>query len=387
MDKFNLSVNCAFGVENILGRELAELGFSNLKAENGSFCFEGTAQDISDCNMFLRTAERVYIVLAKFTADNFDALFDGVFSVPWQDVLTCDAKIIVNAKSVKSTLYALSSIQSIAKKAIIKKLTEKTGKSIFLETGAVYGVEVNITKDVVSVVLDTSGVGLHKRGYRDYVSQAPLKETLACALLLLSDFSFDAPFCDPFCGSGTIAIEAARIALNIASGVDRQFAYTSWKNFDNRVYLTAKEKALQCQKTDRKLDFVASDIDEKAIKLCYRHALRAGVSSKIRFEQKDIKDFSSAKSGGTIVTNPPYGQRLLDLTQAQDLMKILGQKYALLSDWSLFVLSADMDFEKSLGKRADKKRKLFNAQKQCNLYQYFKQSNNKKRFTHLKEFL
>ncbi len=219
MDSYNISVNCAFGVENILNRELAALGYLNLKADNGSFCFNGTAQDIADCNMFLRTAERVYIVLAKFTAATFDALFDGVFNIDWQDFFTSDAKIIVNAKSVKSTLFALSSIQSIAKKAIIKKLAAKTGKSVFLETGADYGVEINITKDIVSVLLDTSGIGLHKRGYRDYVAQAPLKETLACALLFLSDFSFDLPFCDPFCGSGTIVIEAARIALRNVTGV------------------------------------------------------------------------------------------------------------------------------------------------------------------------
>lgn len=387
MDKYKLSVNCAFGIENILKRELQLLGKTDLKAQNGSIVFDGDSDDVANCNMFLRTAERVFIEVARFNAETFDGLFDGVYGVDWQNYLTPDACIVVNAKSVKSDLFALSAIQSISKKAIIKKLTDVTKNSVFSETGARYNIEVNLSENQATVLIDTSGAGLHKRGYRDYVAAAPLKETLACAILLLSDFGFDRPFYDPFCGSGTLVTEGARIALNVASGRDRDFAYTHWQNFDKTAYSKAKQRALDSQKTDRKIDFCGGDVNPKAIELCERHARRAGISDKVKFFVADVADFKPATSHGTIVTNPPYGQRLLDVKSARILLRTLGDNYKNAEDWSAFILTADDQAERAFGKRADKKRKLFNAQTQCNLYQFFKHSNTGKYFTPLRDFL
>lgn len=377
MKDYRLSVNCASGVESILKRELIALGIGEQKAINGSFVFDGDAKTVALCNMFLHTAEHVYLCLKEFTATDFDALFDGLFSIDWANYLDVDASIIVNAKSVKSDLFALSAIQSISKKAIIKKLTQQTKNTVFLESGARYGVVINIVQNQVSVLLDTGGLGLHKRGYRDFVSVAPMKETLACACLLLSDFSYDKPFCDPFCGSGTILTEAGRMALNIASGRDRDFDFCHWKNFDQSAYAYAKQMALDTQKLDRKLNFFASDVDKEAVKLTNRHIVRAGLEGKVKVTQQDVKDLVLPTSTGTIVTNPPYGERLMDLKDAQKVVGYLGKSLKNAHDWSVFAISSDTQFERAFGKRADKKRKLYNARKECNLYQYFKQSNPK----------
>ena len=377
---YKISINCASGVENVLKRELIALGYGERKADNGSFLIEGNDEDVATCNMFLHTAEHVFLFLAGFDATDFDCLFDGVYDIDWHAYLPADARIVVNAKSVKSGLFALSAIQSVAKKAIIKKLSDKTHNTVFPETGDRYGIEVNIFNDHVSVLMDTGGKGLHKRGYRDYVSAAPMKETLACACLLLSDFSADRPFRDPFCGSGTIVTEAARMALNIAPGTDRDFDFLHWRNFDPTAYARVRERALDLQKKDRKIDFVGSDIDPEAIKLCNRHAQRAGLSGKIRFELKDVADFLPDGQGGTIVTNPPYGERLLDLQSARKVVATFGRNYKKLFDWSAFVISSDSQFERNFGKQAAKKRKLYNANKECNLYQYFRSSNEKRHY-------
>lgn len=377
---YKLSVNCASGVENILKRELSALGYGEPKAINGSFVFDGDARAVALCNMFLHTAEHVYLQLGQFSATDFDTLFDGIFAIDWANYLTADAKIEVNAKSVKSALFALSSVQSITKKAILKKLSAQTKNTVFLETGAHYGVLVSIFEDTVSVLLDTGGVGLHKRGYRDFVSVAPMKETLACACLLLSDFDAEKPFCDPFCGSGTILIEATRMALGIAPGRDRNFDFCHWANFDQNAYSEAKQMALDMQKLNKKLCFEGGDISSDAIKLTYRHAKRAGVEDKIKIIQRDVAEFLPNLSGGTIVTNPPYGERLLDLNQARKVISVFGKNYKNMQDWSVFSISSDEQFERFFGKKADKKRKLYNAKKECKLYQYFKQSNPKQHF-------
>ena len=382
---YKLVVNCASGVENILKRELIALGFGERKAINGSFIFDGDQNAVAYCNMFLHTAEHVFLLLAQFDAKDFDALFDGIYAIDWQSFLTSDAQIAVNAKSVKSTLFALSALQSVTKKAIIKKLSQQTKNTVFLETGARYGILVSIVEDKVSVLLDTGGAGLHKRGYRDFVSVAPIKETLACACLLLSDFDKDKPFCDPFCGSGTILTEGARMALGIAPGRDRDFDFCHWKNFDQNAYRTAKQKALDCQRLNQKIEFWGSDIDPQAIKLCKRHAVRAGLANKIKIETKAVADFLPTQEGGTVVTNPPYGERLLDKTEARKALSELGKNYKKFRDWSAFVITSDEEFERFFGKKADKKRKLYNAKKQCNLYQYFKTSNTGQYFCKMKD--
>ena len=375
MKQYVLSVNCASGVESVLKRELIALGLGEQKAVNGSFVFEGDANAVATCNMFLHTAEHVYLQLSQFEARDFDALFDGIYSIGWADYVTVDAQVIVNAKSVKSDLFALSAIQSIAKKAIIKKLTAQTKNTVFLETGARYGVVVSIVENNVVVLLDTGGTGLHKRGYRDFVSVAPMKETLACACLLLSDFNKDQPFCDPFCGSGTILTEGARMALGIAPGRDRDFDFCHWDNFDSSAYILAKERAMDTQRLDRKLDFCGSDVDPQAVRLCNRHVSRAGLDGKVKVFTKDVADYLPTQRSGTIVTNPPYGERLLDIDQARRVISVFGKNYKKFDDWSAFIISSDTQFERAFGMRADKKRKLYNARKECNLYQYFKASN------------
>ncbi len=377
---YKICINCASGVENVLKRELVALGYGEQKAENGSFFFDGNAEDVAKCNMFLHTAEHVFITLATFTAVDFDRLFDGVYAIDWDEYLSPDAQIVVNAKSVKSGLFALSAIQSVAKKAIIKKMTARTGKIVFDESGARYGIEINIFNDKVTVLMDTGGKGLHKRGYRDCVSVAPIKETLACACLLLSDFSAERPFRDPFCGSGTFVTEAARMALNIAPGMDRDFDFLHWQNFDKNAYRLAKQRALDTVRTDKKIDFVGSDIDAEAIKLSNRHAKRAGLEGKVRFEVRDVACFLPREQGGTIVTNPPYGDRLLDVGSARKVIEDFGDRYKEMTDWSAFVISSDLQFERFFDRKAAKKRKLYNANKVCNLYQYFRGSNAGQRY-------
>ena len=370
-DNFDLTITCASGVEKALKSELKRLGYEDAPVINGALTFNGGMLDIARCNLFLRTADRVYIKVADFFADTFDFLFDGVKSVRWEDFIPPSAKIIVNGKCVKSKLFAISACQSIVKKAIVDRLSKKYNQRLH-ETGAEYAVEFSIFKDQVSLYINTSGAGLHKRGYRDLVGIAPIRETLASAMILLSDFYYKNPFLDPFCGSGTIAIESARIAMNIAGGINRRFAFNDWENFDKKYYDLAREEALDKENRSIKTEFFASDIDPKAIKLAKRHAERAGVADKIRFSVCDVKNVTCPLSNGTIVTNPPYGERLLELKEAQKLYKILGEKFRELDNWSLFLITNDKSFEKFFGKIADKNRKLYNSNKECKFYYYYK---------------
>lgn len=376
MNDWTLCVTAASGVEAVTKKELFRLGYGNVPAVNGAMEFKGDADDVARLNMFLRTADRVYIKLAEFSAETFDELFDGVYLAPWGDFLPEDAKIIVNGKSVKSKLFALSACQSVVKKAIIKSLADYYGKNNFDESGADYNVEFRIFKDRVSLLLNTSGAGLHKRGYRDYVGRAPIRETLAAAMLLLSDFYGSRPLRDPFCGSGTIIIEAARISLRIASGIQRKFDFCEWEFFDKGAYRRAYEEAKDLQR-DIPLDFAGTDIDPKAIKLAERHARNAGLNKKVRFAVKDVLDFAPEKPNGVIVTNPPYGERLLEVKEAEALYKTLGSIYRGLDNWSLFIITNDPVFEKCFGKKADTDRKLYNANKECKYYGYY--SNKEKR--------
>ena len=278
----------------------------------------------------------------------------------------------MNGKCVKSKLFAISTCQSLIKKAIADRLCGAYKINRLYETGADYQVEFSVFKDVASVYINTSGAGLHKRGYRDLVGIAPIKETLASGLILLSDFYRERPFADPFCGSGTIAIEAARIALDIAGGIGRRFAFNDWKNFDQSFYDAAFTEAKDKEHRDRKVEIFASDIDAKAVKLAKRHAERAGVLDKIRFEVKDVKNFTNPLSGGTIVTNPPYGERVYDMKEAEECYKWLGKVYKQLDGWSCFVITSAKNFERYFGKKCDRDRKLYNSNKECRFYYYYK---------------
>lgn len=372
MDKYQIKVTSAFGVEGLTKKELRVLGVNNPKAVDGSIDFEGTSLDIARLNMFLRTAERVYIQVGIFKASSFDELFENTASLDWDRYLDADGAFAVNGKSVKSALFSISSCQSIIKKAIINSLSKKTGKTIFAETGSQFNIEFVIRNDIVTLSINTSGKGLHKRGYRDFVGEAPIKETLACALIMLSDMKCDRPFIDPFCGSGTIVIEAARMALNIASGKGRDFDYCQWKNFDKNSYNLARQEALDLEKV-QKLRFSGFDIDSDAVKLALRHAERAGVKDCIHIQAQDIKYLQSRYAQGVIVTNPPYGERLMDINSANALYKVFGKVYDKLENWSAHIITSAPQFEKYFGKRSNKNRKFFNANKTCHYYSYFQE--------------
>ena len=372
--KLNIEVAVASGIEAVCKRELLRLGYSPSGANYGRIEFEGDYKDVLRANVFLRTANRVRIVLAKFKAETFDDLFDGIFAMRWQDVATRDGRIIVNAKSQSSKLFALRSIQSITKKAIISKLASTLGGS-FDESGAVYDVEVSLYGDVATVTLDTSGEGLHKRGYRTYLGDAPIRETLAAAMIELSVWNPDRAFIDPFCGSGTIPIEAALIGLNIAPCMNRNFACESFKNAPNVRELVQQEA--QDSIRDKVLHISGFDINKDAIKLAQKHAERAGVKDKIHLQVGDMREVSSRFSHGVIVTNPPYGERLMDEAELKILYKDFGAMTRKLDEWCVYAITSYRAFEKYFGARADKVRKLYNSENKCNFYQYNDEQNQK----------
>lgn len=365
--KLNIEVAVASGIEAVCKRELLRLGYNPSGANYGRIEFEGDYKDVLRANVFLRTANRVRIVLAKFKAETFDDLFDGIFAMRWQDIVTRDSRIIVNAKSQSSKLFALRSIQSITKKAIISKLASTLGGS-FDESGAVYDVEVSLCGDIATVTLDTSGEGLHKRGYRTYLGDAPIRETLAAAMIELSVWNPDRAFIDPFCGSGTIPIEAALIGLNIAPCMNRNFACESFKNAPNVRELVQQEA--QDSIRDRVLHISGFDINKDAIKLAQKHAERAGVKDKIHLQVGDMRDVSSRFSHGVIVTNPPYGERLMDEAELKILYRDFGTMTRKLDEWCVYAITSYRAFEKYFGARADKVRKLYNSELECNFYQY-----------------
>ena len=372
-----LLIPVASGLEQITKRQLFALGFERAPADNGRIEVEGNWQDVARLNVFLRSGERVLIVLARFMATTFDELYDGVYNIPWEDWLTVDSQILMDGKSVQSTLAAIKVSGGVAKKAIIRRLSDKLkgARQTFSETGARSIVGVSVFKDEVTITLDTSGEGLHKRGYRSLAYSAPLKETLAAALI---DSTFynperdeEKPFADPFCGSGTLPIEAAMKGLKIAPGLNRDFDFTRWKCTDQGVLALAKDEAKSQIKTSAKLQIFASDINPKAISIAKYHAKQAGVEKYIRFSVADATKFTSAQKDGVLLSNPPYGERLGDEKEVQALMGEFGKAFRSLSDWNAYVLTALPDFERYFGKRADKKKKLFNANLVCGFYSYF----------------
>lgn len=366
--KLNIEVAVASGIEAVVKRELLRLGYEPSGANLGRIEFEGTFEDVLRANVFLRSANRVRIELSKFKAQTFDELFDGIFAMRWQDVLTKDAKIVVDAKSVKSKLFALSAVQSIVKKAIISKLSTVYNCS-FNESGAAYCIEAAIVDDVVTVTLDTSGEGLHKRGYRTYLGDAPIRETLAAAMIQLSVWNPDRPLIDPFCGSGTIPVEASLIGLDIAPGMNRNFACEQFANAP-KVREKVQEEALQRIKRDRQLHISGFDINKDAIKLAFKHAERAGVKDNIHFQVQDMRDLSSKYAHGVIITNPPYGERLMKEDELKALYRDFGKVTTKLDEWCVYAITSYRAFEKYFGWRADKVRKLYNSELECNFYQY-----------------
>lgn len=359
-----LSITSASGVEAVSKRELISLGYEPGGAEYGRISFNGNFTDVARANIFLRTANRVFINLNRFVAKTFDELFEGVRAMPWKDIIGTDGVPIINAKSIKSTLYALSAIQSVTKKAI----AVATGGRLS-EVGTEYRIEVVIVFDKVLIALDTSGTALHKRGYRTKVGEAPLRETLAAAIVLLSVWNADRPLLDPFTGSGTIPIESALIATETAPGLRRKFAFEEYKNAPS-VSDAVRAEAESKIKRDLKLRISGFDINPDAIKLAQYHARNAGVDVNIHFQVSDMRDLSSRFAHGVIITNPPYGERLLAGSELTELYRDFGKLYSGLDRWSAYVITSYGAFERYFGKRADKKRKLYNSELECTLYRF-----------------
>ena len=359
----------ASGIEAVTKREIIKLGYNPSGAEYGRITYEGTFLDVVRSNIFLRTSNRIRIVISTFTATTFDELYDGIYSIPWQEIITKDGSVVVDAKSIKSTLFALSSIQSISKKAIVSKLCSFYSLDTLAESGSIYNIEVSLINDVCRVTLDTSGEGLHKRGYRTLVGHAPMRETMAAAIIELSVWNPDRVLIDPFCGSGTFPIEAALIALNIAPGLHRSFSFENWSNIPQLRDKVNKE-AKDLETLDKEVRISGFDIDPSQIKLALKHAENAGVKDKIHLQVQDMRKLSSRFSHGVIITNPPYGERLLKEAELKELYKDFRKVYDSLDEWCAYVITSYKGFEKCFGKKADKTRKLYNSELECNLYQY-----------------
>ena len=367
--RLQIEVAVSSGIEAVVKRELISLGYLPGGADRGRITFEGDFKDAFRANMFLRAANRVRVVLCRFDADSFDALFDELCAYDWQFVMPLGAKVIVDAKSHASKLLALSAIQSVSKKAIVSKLCEKYGVESLEESGETYRVEISLDGDVATVTLDLSGEGLHKRGYRVYLGEAPIRETLASAMIQLSVWNPDRPLIDPFCGSGTIPIEAAMIGLNIASGSMREFACESFK-FAPKIFDEVRQEARDLERRDRQLKISGFDIDPAAIRLARKHALRAGVADAIHLQVGDMRDVSSNRKYGVIITNPPYGERLMSEGELKDLYRDFGKMTSRLDSWSVYAITSYKGFEKYFGKTADKTRKLYNSELECRLYRF-----------------
>ena len=372
-----LLIPVASGLEQTVKRQLFQLGYEKAPAENGRIELDGDFSDIARLNVFLRGGERVCIKLARFPASSFDELYEGFYALPWEDYLTADSKILMDGKCVQSKLGAVKASGGVAKKAIIKRLADKLsmGRKTFSESGARSVVGFSIFKDEVTVTLDTTGEGLHKRGYRTLAYSAPLKETLAACLVDSTFYNPDKdeekPFADPFCGSGTLPIEAAMKALHIAPGINRSFDFERWGFVDPVHIHRAREEAKDGEVRTRRPCILASDLSEKAISIARYHAKRAGVEEHIRFSVLDARKFYHATPYGVLLSNPPYGERLLEETQVQSLMRDFGKTFRALPDWNAYIFTSLQGFERYFGKTADKKKKLSNANLPCGLYSYF----------------
>ena len=381
MRTFDLLVPCHFGLEAVLKREIYDLGYEITKVEDGRVTFEGDEEAICRANIFLRTAERVMIQGGRFKATTFEELFQGIKNLPWEEYIPEDGKFWVKkASSINSKLFSPSDIQSIAKKAMVERMKQKYHKEWFKEDGAAYPVRIFLLKDEVTVALDTSGDSLHKRGYRTMTSKAPLTETLAASLIMLTPWRKDRILVDPFCGSGTFPIEAAMIAANVAPGMNRDFTAEEWTNLiDRKLWYECVKEAEDMIDTTVKVDIQGYDIDGDVIKAARENAKRAGVEHMIHFQQRAVADLSHPKKYGFIITNPPYGERLEDKADLPELYTQIGQAYQRLDSWSMFLITSYTDTEKYIGRKADKNRKIYNGMLKTYFYQFLGPKPPKKR--------
>ncbi|MBS4222160.1 THUMP domain-containing class I SAM-dependent RNA methyltransferase [Lederbergia citrea] len=371
MGTYKLIATTAMGIEAIAAKEVRELGY-DCEVENGKVVFTGDEQAIARANLWLRTADRVKLVVGEFPAFTFDELFEKTKSLPWEEFLPVDAEFPVQGKSVKSKLFSVSDCQAIVKKAIAERLKIAYKRTSWLEeSGSLFKIEVSLLKDKALLTIDTSGAGLHKRGYRVDQGEAPLKETLAAALIKLTNWQPGRKLHDPFCGSGTIPIEAALIGQNIAPGFNREFLSETWPFINSETWDKVRQEAEDLANYDQELDIIGTDIDHKMVEISKKNAFEAGLGELIDFKQMQAKDLTTKSEYGVILGNPPYGERIGDKKEVEKMYRDIGIAYETLDTWSIYILTSHPDFEKLYGKQATKKRKLFNGFIRTDLYQYW----------------
>ncbi|NGY82760.1 class I SAM-dependent RNA methyltransferase [Bacillus megaterium] len=372
MVKYKIIATAAMGIEALVAKEVRALGY-DCEVDNGKVIFEGDELAIARCNLWLRTADRIKVQVGQFKARTFDELFEQTKALNWGDYLPVDAQFPVSGKSVKSKLFSVSDCQSIVKKAIVDSMKKHYNKTTgwLEETGSTFKIEVALLKDVATLTIDASGAGLHKRGYRVGQGEAPLKETLAAALIMLTPWNADRPFVDVFCGSGTIAIEAALIGQNIAPGFNRDFLSEEWPWMSASIWDKAREEAEDLANYDQVLDIAGHDIDHRMVKVAEQNAFEAGLGDLIQFKQMQVRDFTTPKEYGIIIGNPPYGGRLGDRPSVEKMYAEMGEAFSKLDTWSIYMLTSHEQFEQYYGKKATKKRKLFNGFIKTDYYQYW----------------
>ena len=370
--KINFVIPCLLGIESLIAGELKELGAENVAAENGRVLFSGDENILARVNICSRFAERVQILVGSFEARSFEELFQGAKALPWEEWIGSRDAFPVKGYSINSTLFSTRDCQAIIKKAVVERMKSKYGIEWFEETGAVHQIQFSIMKDKVSLLIDTSGMGLHKRGYRLDANGAPIKETLAAALCSLSHLRPYHKLYDPMCGSGTIIIEGAMMAANIAPGLNRSFSAERFGVIPRNVWEEERERARSLVRECNDFEAFGSDIDPKAVEIAKINAQRAGVSDKVNFSVGDVKKFAPKSEKGTLICNPPYGERLLDLSECEAIYREMGKVFAQRHGWSYSIISPDEEFEAAFGRKADKRRKLYNGMIKCQLFMYYK---------------
>ncbi len=371
MSNLEIVATATFGLEAIVADELKNLGYHNIRVDNGKVSFIADELAICRCNLWLRCADRIRVKVGEFRAVTFDELFEKTKALPWPELLPRNANFPVDGKSVQSRLFSISDCQAITKKAVVESLKNKYKCDWFSEDGPLYRIEVSILKDIATLTIDTSGSGLHKRGYRLAGSEAPLKETLAAAMVILTRWKPDITLVDPFCGSGTIPIEAALIGQNIAPGMNRTYAAEKWPTIPRELWREARRESHELADYDKKLDLSGTDIDNTMIQAARKNAAEAGVEELIHFQARPLSELSSQKKFGKIICNPPYGERLGDIEEVDKLYRDMGKIFRYLDTWSYYILTASENFELLFGSKATKRRKLYHGNIKVHLYQYY----------------
>lgn len=371
MSRIELIATSAFGLESVLADEIRDLGYTDIKVENGRVTFAADELAVARCNLWLRTADRVLLKIGEFQATSFEELFEKTKALPWPDYIQEDGNFPVSkAKSVKSKLFSLSDSQAIVKKAVVESMKQKYKVDWFKETGPLYSIQVALLKDTATITIDTSGIGLHKRGYRKLNNEAPIKETLAAGMILLSRWKPERQLIDPMCGSGTIPIEAAMIGLNMAPGSKRNFAAEGWPITPQEIWKEAREEAMDLFKYDAEFRILGSDIDGEVLRNARHNMAQFGLDDFISFQKLPVSELRSNKDYGYIICNPPYGERIGEIKEVENLYRTMGKVFREMDTWSYFVLTSYESFQRLFGMKADKNRKLYNGRILCYYYQY-----------------